>query len=36
MNLNFLDDESAALIRELADITVNGRHPLLPCIHTLK
>jgi hypothetical protein len=36
MNLNFSDDEGTALIRELADITVNGRHPLLPRIHTMK
>ena len=36
MNLDLSDEESAALIRELADITANDRYPLSARIRTLK
>jgi len=36
MNLDLSDEEGAALIRELADITGNDRYPLSPRIRTLK
>jgi hypothetical protein len=35
MNLDLSDEESAALIRELADITANDRYPFSPRIRTL-
>jgi hypothetical protein len=35
MNLDLSDEESAALIRELADITSNDRYPFSPRIRTL-
>jgi hypothetical protein len=35
MNLDLSDEESAALIRELADITGNDRYPFSPRIRTL-
>jgi hypothetical protein len=36
MHLDLTDDEAAALIRELADITGNDRFPLSPLIQTLR
>jgi hypothetical protein len=36
MHLDLTDDEAAALIRELADITGNDRFPLSPRIQTLR
>jgi hypothetical protein len=35
MKLDLSDEESAALIRELADITGNDRYPFSPRIRTL-
>jgi hypothetical protein len=36
MHLDLSDEETAALIRELADITGNDRYPLSPRIQTLR
>jgi hypothetical protein len=36
MNLDLTDDEAAALIRELTDITWNDRYPLSPRIRVLE
>jgi hypothetical protein len=35
MHLDLSDEETAALIRELADITGNDRYPVSPRIRTL-
>jgi hypothetical protein len=36
MHLDLSDEETAALIKELADITGNDRYPLSPRIQTLR
>jgi hypothetical protein len=36
MNLELSDEEAAALIKELADITRNDRYPFSPRIQTLR
>ena len=36
MNLEISDDETAALIKELDDITRNDRYPFSPRVRTLK
>jgi hypothetical protein len=35
-HLDLIDEEAAALIKELADITRNDRYPLSARIHTLR